>query len=62
VQCIALSAPIAFAESASADMLYVADLCEHVSFLGDVNHQISSLPGGARVRIHVKRRPINSLV
>ena len=56
-QCIGFSVPLVFAESGSPDTAYVADLYEHVSFLGDLNQQISSLPDGAKVKIHVKRRP-----
>jgi len=59
-QCIGFSVPLVFAESGSADTPYVADLYEHISFLGDLNQQISSLPDGAKVRIHVKRRPHSS--
>jgi hypothetical protein len=53
-QCIGFSVPLAFAESGSPDTPYVADLYEHISFLGDLNRQISSLPDGAKVRLHVK--------
>lgn len=49
------SVPLVFAESGSPDTPYVADLYEHISFLGDLNRQISSLPDGAKVRIRVKR-------
>jgi hypothetical protein len=34
--------------------VYVADLYEQVSFLGDLNRQISKLPDGTKVRLHVK--------
>lgn len=54
-QCIGFSVPLIFAESGSADTPYIADLYEHVSFLGDINRQISNLPDGAKVRLHVKR-------
>jgi hypothetical protein len=47
--------PLIFAESGSPDTPYVADLYEHISFLGDLNRQISSLPDGAKVPIRVKR-------
>ncbi len=47
--------PLIFAESGSPDTPYVADLYENISFLGDLNRQISSLPDGAKVRIRVKR-------
>jgi hypothetical protein len=54
-QCIAFSVPLVLAESGSPDTPYVADLYEHISFLGDLNRQISSLPDGAKVRLQVKR-------
>jgi hypothetical protein len=48
---IGFSGPLVFAESGSPDTVYVADLYEHVSFLGDLNRQISDLPEGAKVRL-----------
>ena len=56
-QCIGFSVPLVFAESGSADTAYVADLYEHVSFLGDLNHQIADLPEGAKVRLRVEPKP-----
>ncbi|MFZ0279732.1 MAG: hypothetical protein WA254_09365 [Candidatus Sulfotelmatobacter sp.] len=53
-QCIGFSVPLIFAESGSPDTPYVADLYEHISFLGDLSRQISSLPDGAKVRLRVK--------
>lgn len=50
-QCIGFSVPIMFAESGSPDTAYVTDLYDHVSFLGDLNRQISKLPDGAKVRL-----------
>jgi len=44
---IGFSVPLTFAESGSPDP-FVADLYEHISFLGDLNRQISSLPDGQR--------------
>jgi len=52
-QCIGFSVPLAFAESGSPDTPYVCDLYDHVSFLGDLTRQISSLPDGTKVRIKV---------
>jgi hypothetical protein len=54
-QCIGFSVPLVFAESGSPDTPYVADLYEHISFLGDLNRQISNLPDGAQVRLRLKR-------
>ena len=53
-QCIGFSVPLVFAESGSPDTPYIADLYEYVSFLGDLNRQISSLPDGAKVRLKVQ--------
>jgi hypothetical protein len=50
-QCIAFKAPLMFAESGAPDNVYVADLYEQVSFLGDLNRQVSALPDGAKVRL-----------
>jgi hypothetical protein len=52
-QCIGFSVPLVFAESGSPDTPYVSDLYDHVSFLGDLNRTISSLPDGTKVRIKV---------
>jgi len=57
-QCVGFSVPIAFAESRSSNTPYIADLYEYVSFLGDLNRQLSSLPDGAKVRLKVQ--PPNS--
>ena len=53
-QCIGFSVPIVFAESNSSDTVYIADLYEYVSFLGDLNRQISNLPDGAKVRLQIQ--------
>ena len=53
-QCIGFSVPLVFGESGSADTAYIADLYEYVSFLGDLNRQISSLPDGAKVKLQVQ--------
>lgn len=53
-QCIGFSVPIVFAESGSSNRPYIADLCEYVSFLGDLHRQISSVPDGAKVELRVK--------
>lgn len=54
-QCIGFSVPLVFAEAASPDTPYLADIYDHVSFLGDLHRQISSLPDGSKVRLQVKR-------
>ena len=57
-QCIGFSVPIVFAESGSSNTPYIADLYEYVSFLGDLNRQISESPDGSKVRLGVQ--PPNS--
>jgi len=57
-QCIGFSVPIAFAESGSSNTPCIADLYEYVSFLGDLNRQISESPDGSKVRLGVQ--PPNS--
>jgi hypothetical protein len=51
---IGFSVPLVFAEGASTDTPFVVDLYERVSFLDDLNRQISDLPDGAKVRLRVK--------
>jgi hypothetical protein len=55
-QCIGFSVPLVFAESGTSDTAYVADLYEHVSFLGDLNRQIADLPEGAKVRLRIGQK------
>lgn len=50
-QCIGFSVPLVFRESGTADTAYIADLYEHISFLGDLHRQIANLPDGAQVRL-----------
>jgi hypothetical protein len=52
-QCIGFSTPTVFAESGGLNSAFVADLYEHVGFLGDIHRQISALPDGAKVRLVV---------
>ena len=54
-QCIAFDIPLVL--SAEARKAYVADLCECVSFLGDLNRQISNVPDGQQVRLVVGSNP-----
>ena len=54
-ECIGFSAPLVFSDGGRSDTPYVTDLYDHVSFLGDLNRQISSLPDGTKVRLQVKR-------
>lgn len=52
-QCIGFATPLIFAESGYADNAYVADLYDHVGFLGDLHRQVSALPDGAKVKLRV---------
>jgi hypothetical protein len=52
--CIGFSTPVVFAEGGGLDSAYIADLYEHVSFLGDIHRQIASVPDGEKVRIVVR--------
>ena len=53
-QCIAFSIPLVFAESASANNAYVADIYDHVGFLGDIHRQIAVMPEGSKVKLVFK--------
>jgi hypothetical protein len=55
LQCIAFKTPLVFAESGMPEDVYVADLYEQVSFLGDLQRQISGLADGTKVRMNVKK-------
>ena len=56
-QCIGFSIPLIFAETGSSNKMYVVNIYEHVSFLGDINRQMSDCPDGSKVKLHVKSRP-----
>jgi hypothetical protein len=53
-QCIGFSTPVVFAESNGLDSAFVANLYEHVAFLGDIHRQIATAPDGAKVRLVVR--------
>jgi hypothetical protein len=53
-QCIGFSTPVVFAQSDGLDSAYIADLYEHVGFLGDIHRQIATLPDGAKVRLVIQ--------
>ena len=55
-QCIGFSTPLIFAESGSGNKMYIVDIYEHASFLGDLNQQMSDCPDGSKVKLHVKSR------
>jgi hypothetical protein len=59
LQCIGFSTPVVFAESKGLDCAYIADIYDHVGFLGDVHRQIAALPDGAEVRLVAKQQNQN---
>jgi hypothetical protein len=57
-QCIGFSVPLVLrSRPTSPNNPYVADLYEHLAFLGDINRQIANLPDGAEVRLVIERKP-----
>jgi hypothetical protein len=59
-QCVGGKIPFVFAQSANApENMYVADLYEYVSFMGDLHSQIKSVPDGGQVRIRIQPRPVD---
>jgi hypothetical protein len=53
-QCVGYKIPAVFKESAtSPNNLYVADLYEFVSFMGDVHNQMKNAPDGSQIRLKV---------
>jgi hypothetical protein len=52
-QCIGFGVPAVFAEGGTPDTAFVADIYEHVSFLGDLHQQLSASPDGSKVRLRV---------
>ena len=54
-QCVAFKTPIMFAEAGTPNNAYVGSLYEQVSFLGDLNRQISEIPEGSKVQLRVQK-------
>jgi hypothetical protein len=52
-QCIGFGVPAVFAEGGTPDAAFVADIYEHVSFLGGLHRQLSASPDGSKVRLRV---------
>jgi hypothetical protein len=53
-ECVGFKMPLCFRESSmTSDNMYVADLYEYVSFLGDIHRQMATLPDGTKVRLRV---------
>jgi hypothetical protein len=54
--CIGFKTPIVFAESGSIpNNPYLAELYDHIAFLGDLHRQIRDVPDGAKVRLRIDR-------
>ena len=56
-QCIGFGVPAVFAEGGTPETAFVADIYEHVSFLGDLHQQLLALPDGSKVRLRVDSKP-----
>jgi hypothetical protein len=54
VECLAFKIPLCFSESATApNNVYVANLYEYVSFLGDIHRQMADVQDGKKIRLRV---------
>ena len=56
-QCIGFGVPAVFDEGGTPDTAFIADIYEHISFLGDLHQQIATLPDGSKVRLRVGPKP-----
>jgi len=56
-QCIGFAVPLVLRTTSTDHNPYVADLYDHISFLGDLNRQIARLPDGAEVRLVIEANP-----
>jgi len=54
-QCIAFKIRIVFAEAGTPNKGYVGSLYEQVSFLGDLNRQLSQVPDGSKVQLRIQK-------
>jgi hypothetical protein len=52
-QCIAFDIPLVFADSGKARKPYIADVYEHVSFLGDLNRQLADVRDGGKIKLNL---------
>jgi hypothetical protein len=53
-ECIAFKIPLCFRESSTApDNVYVANLYEYLSYLGDIHRQMADVPDGKKIRLRV---------
>jgi hypothetical protein len=54
IECIAFKIPLCFRESATApNNVYVANLYEYVSFLGDTHRQMAEVQDGKKIKLRV---------
>ena len=56
-QCIGFGVPAVFVEGGTTETAFVADLYEHISFLGDLHQQLSTLRDGSKVRLRIGPKP-----
>jgi hypothetical protein len=56
-QCIGFDVPALFAEGGTPDTAFIADIYDHISFLGDLHQQLSASPDGSKVRLRVGSKP-----
>jgi|SRR5215470_838786 len=57
-KCIGYKTPIVFAGSSGhLSNVYIADLYEYVSFLGDLHSQMKDVPDGGKVRLVIGKKP-----
>ena|SRR5690348_2451239 len=54
-QCMAFKIRIVFAEAGTPNNAYVGSLYEQVSFLGDLNRQLSQVPDGSKVQHRIEK-------
>jgi hypothetical protein len=54
-QCIAFKIPIVFAQGGGPNNAYVGSLYEQLSFLGDLNRQLSQVPDGSKVQLRIRK-------
>jgi hypothetical protein len=54
-QCIAFKIPIVFAEGCGPNNAYMGSLYEQLSFLGDLNRQLSQVPDGSKVQLRIRK-------
>jgi|ERR1035438_8076158 hypothetical protein len=55
--CVGSKIPWVFKESADVpDNVYLADMYEYVSFMGDIHHQLDDVADGGKVLLRVRPR------